>query len=72
MTIASAIKKYRIDQGLTQAQLADRLSRSTRSVIRYETGQTLPSLELLNKIFVGDQFKKIIPIYIREVLHKHE
>ena len=71
MTIAGLIRDYRHKNGLTQIQLADRIGRTPRSIKRYEKGQTLPTIETLSKIFIGDVLWQIMPIYIKEVLH-HE
>lgn len=67
MSIAQAIKHYRYKQGLTQADLADRIGRTTRSVKRYEKGSTIPSIEILEKIFVGVDIQKLIYMKILEV-----
>lgn len=67
MTIASAIKNYRYKQGLTQADLADRIGRTTRSVKRYEKGTTIPSIDILEKIFIGVNIQKLIYLGTLEV-----
>jgi len=51
MTIGQLIKGYRIKQGLTQLQLAIRIKRSPRCIIRYENGERTPTLAMISKIF---------------------
>lgn len=41
------LKKLRIEKGLTQEQLAEKLNVSNRSVSRWETGSTLPDISLI-------------------------
>ena len=45
--IGALLRTLRTDQGLTQEQLAERFGVSGRSVSRWETGRSLPELELL-------------------------
>lgn len=45
--IGSFLKQLRREQGLTQAQIAERLGVTNRSVSRWETGRNLPDFDLL-------------------------
>ena len=47
MNIGNFLKQLRKERGLTQAQLAETLGVSNRSVSRWETGSNLPDLDLL-------------------------
>lgn len=51
MTVAEAIKAYRIKQGLTQVQLAKRVNKSVRMIRHYESGTTIPPIPVLENIF---------------------
>lgn len=51
MNIGNAIKVYRSKQGLTQEDLAIKLNKSTRTIQRYESGQIMPSIKVIDKIF---------------------
>lgn len=51
LTIAETIKQYRLQQGLTQLDLAIKTDRSVRCIKRYEKGDTTPSLKILSEIF---------------------
>ena len=48
--IGSFIAALRKEQGLTQEQLAEKLGVSNRSVSRWENGNTLPDLSLMQSI----------------------
>ena len=48
--IGDRIKKARIEAGMSQPELAERLGKCTRTVVRYETGITEPSVSMLEKI----------------------
>ncbi len=48
--LAYHLKYYRKKQGLTQAKLAELLQYSEKSVAKWESGTTLPSVETLSKI----------------------
>ena len=41
---------YRIELDLTQTQLAQRINAKQKSISRYETGASLPSIKTLMKI----------------------
>lgn len=49
--IGKLIKSFRLSQGMTQLDLAVKINRSTRSVIRYEKGEITPSIKILELIF---------------------
>ena len=51
MRIAEIIKRYRLNQGLTQLDLAMKINRTVRCVQRYEKGDITPSVKIINKIF---------------------
>lgn len=38
-------------QGLTQLDLAIRINKSTRCIMRYRKGDTIPSIKVLSEIF---------------------
>lgn len=44
------LKQYRIDNNLTQEQLADILHVSRAAISKYETGRSYPSIEILQDI----------------------
>lgn len=48
--LGKKIKLARIEKDLTQAQLAKKIKAKQKSISRYETGISLPSLETLVKI----------------------
>lgn len=45
--VGSFLKKLRIEKSITQAELAERLGVSNRSVSRWENGSTMPDFDLL-------------------------
>ena len=49
-TNSSSIARLRIERGLTQAQLAERIGCPQQTVTRWETGNNLPSTRYLMKI----------------------
>lgn len=51
MTIAKAIREYRLIQGMTQRELSQKIYKSERTIKRYENGETIPSIQILGKIF---------------------
>lgn len=51
MTIAKAIREYRLMQGMTQRELSQKIHKSERMIKRYENGETIPSIQILGKIF---------------------
>ena len=60
--IGSFLKELRNEKGLTQAQLAEQLNVSNRSVSRWETGSTLPDISILVELaeFYEVDIKEII------------
>jgi transcriptional regulator with XRE-family HTH domain len=48
--IGKKIKLARVELDMTQAGLADAIKAMQKSISRYETGLSLPSLETLSKI----------------------
>lgn len=48
--IGKSIKKYRIEKGLTQDQLAEKLSVTRQAISNWETGKTQPSIETLTAL----------------------
>ncbi|MEQ9764671.1 helix-turn-helix domain-containing protein [Streptococcus jiangjianxini] len=51
--LAIALKKYRQDQGLTQAELAEQLDVSDKTISKWENGETYPSKR--NMMRISDQ-----------------
>lgn len=52
--IGKNIKKYRMEKGMTQDQLAEKLNVTRQAVSNWETGKTRPNLETLAAI--GEHF----------------
>ena len=50
MFVGDKIRKYRIDAGQTQQQLAERIGVATITIRQYELGKREPNLETLQKI----------------------
>ena len=48
--VSKNLAKYRIASGLTQAELAEKLSYSDKSVSKWERGESLPDLNILIKL----------------------
>jgi transcriptional regulator with XRE-family HTH domain len=48
--LGKRIKLARVEMDLTQDQLAEAIKAKQKSISRYETGLSLPSLETLGKI----------------------
>ena len=48
--IGRFLRELRSEQGLTQAQVAERLNVSNRSVSRWENGTTMPDFDLLMQL----------------------
>lgn len=48
--LGKKIKLARIEQDLTQSQLAQKIKAKQKSISRYETGASMPSIETLVKI----------------------
>lgn len=63
MSIGSAIKEYRLSQGMTQLDLAIRINKSTRTVMRYEKNEITPKIDVLETIF-NDSIYEIFNKYL--------
>lgn len=63
MSIGSAIKEYRLSQGMTQLDLAIRINKSTRTVMRYEKNEITPKIDILETIF-NDSIYEIFNKYL--------
>lgn len=48
--LGKKIKLTRVEQDLTQAQLASKIGAKQKSISEYETGKVAPSIEVLLKI----------------------
>lgn len=48
--LGKKIKLARVELDLTQSQLANKIKANQKSISRYETGASLPSIETLVKI----------------------
>lgn len=60
--IGRMIKKYRINAGLTQTELAKKLNTKQSSIARIENGQAcLPSLSFLEKIARVFEVELVLP-----------
>lgn len=57
--IGAFLKRLRKEKGLTQEQLAERLSVSGRTVSRWETGSNMPDIGML--VEMADFFDVSIP-----------
>ncbi len=44
------IKKYRLENGITQAELADKLGTTPHAVSQYETGKRVPNVKIGPKL----------------------
>lgn len=50
MTTAERIRKKRLEKGLTQKQLADKLKCATGTIQQYELGKRQPRIEQLKRM----------------------
>ena len=50
MTFAERLKRFRQQKGLTQAQLAELLKVTTRTITNYEAGRNHPTLEVIPRL----------------------
>lgn len=50
MTIAEALKRFRLNKGLTQAEVADKLGIFQQAYYRYEKGKIFPPVLLIVKM----------------------
>ena len=48
--LGKKIKLARVERDLTQTQLAEKINAKQKSISRYETGASLPSIETLVKL----------------------
>lgn len=48
--LASALIRLRLERGLTQEQLAEKLNTKQESIARLESGGSLPSLSMVKKV----------------------
>lgn len=73
MTIGSRIQAMRKERGMSQEELANKLSVSRQTVSQWETGQTAPSIDniyTLKDIF-GVSFDALMSSSRRRVRKKH-
>jgi transcriptional regulator with XRE-family HTH domain len=61
-TIGERMKELRMNKGMTNGQLANRLGCSRNTITNYETGQTPPSLEIIQEYhqFFGVSYEYLI------------
>ena len=62
--LGKKIKLARVEQDLTQSQLAKKINAKQKSISRYETGATIPSVETLVKI--AKVLKKSVGYFLGE------
>jgi len=62
--LGKKIKLARVEQDLTQSQLAKKINAKQKSISRYETGATIPSVETLVKI--AKVLKKSVGYFLEE------
>ena len=62
--LGKKIKLARVELDMTQADLADAIKALQKSISRYETGLSLPSLETLGKI--AEALKKTCGYFLDE------
>ena len=62
--LGKKIKLVRVELDLTQAQLAQKIKAKQKSISRYETGASLPSIETLVKI--AKVLKKPVGYFLEE------
>ena len=48
--IVGSVMKKRIDKGMTQAELAEKIGTKQSAIARFESGDYNPSISMLNKI----------------------
>lgn len=68
--LGKKIKLARIEHDMTQDQLATAIGSMQKSISRYETGLSLPSLETLEKI--AKALKKPFGYFLDEILQGYE
>lgn len=62
--LGKKIRLARIEADLTQIQLAEKIKAKQKSISRYETGTSLPSIETLVKI--AKTLKKPVGYFLNE------
>ncbi len=50
MSIGKKIKKYRVEKGITQTQLAEQIGSYQKNISTYEKDEVIPSAEVIKKI----------------------
>ena len=75
MKIGNFLKELRKEKGITQAQLAETLNVSARTVSRWETGSNMPDISLL--VDIADYYDISIPEIINgerksEIMNEEE
>ena len=63
--LGKKIKLARVEADLTQTQLAQKIKSKQKSISRYETGASLPSIETLVKI--SKALKKTVGYFLDEL-----
>lgn len=60
--IGSFLKELRMEKGLTQEQLAEQFHVSNRTISRWETGNSMPDLDILIEMsnFYGIDFRELL------------
>ena len=66
MEFKDRLKQYRLDNNLTQDELADKLFVSRQAISKYETGRGYPSIDVLTEL------AKLMGISIDELLTREE
>lgn len=74
MDIGNKIKRLRVKMGMTQEQLATKLSISAQSVSKWETGTTMPDIMLLPALAVqlGVSIDELFDLTVEQKLHRIE
>ena len=62
--LGKKIKLARVERDLTQTQLANKIKAKQKSISRYETGASLPSIETLVKL--AKALKKPVGYFLDE------
>lgn len=75
MKIGNFLKELRKEKGITQAQLAETLNVSARTVSRWETGSNMPDISIL--VDIADYYDISIPEIINgerksEIMNEEE
>lgn len=69
-TLGENIKRIRKKRGLTQKQLSEKINKHERMVQKYETGNVIPSIEMVNNIALAldTDISKLIPNLKQKIL----